>query len=119
MKPLHEVRSDLDRVVKKFPGSFDLTKLEEAALSGEIQVFPLRRATIVGQAYSDGTVRIIAAGGNMADILEFEPELRRWYKAAGCDRMILYGRAGWRRILAERGWRSGTDGSNQLIVELR
>lgn len=108
------------RVRDRFPNDFlPLERLDEAAASGEIQVFPLPDAVIVGQMRQDGTAHILAAAGNLLQIMGFEPELRRWYAEAGASRMTLAGRKGWAKALAPRGWKPTGGEHNELGCQLR
>ena len=115
-RTLPGILADLERVRARFP-DLPLDRFEREVEAGKLQVFPLPRGVIVGQLFADGTAHVLAAAGDLAEILEFEPELRRWYRARGAERMTLRGRRGWRRVLAERGWRQ-TDCEDELMVRL-
>lgn len=60
----------------------------------EIVVYPKKRV-----------LHVFLAGGEMDQILDMIDSAVEWSKAQGCTSMTIAGRHGWRRVLAEHGYR--------------
>lgn len=75
-------------------GTMQLWAGERGALVTEITKYPRRKV-----------LHIFIAGGEMDQVLDFLPSLHRWADMQGCDALTLSGRVGWKRVLADRGWR--------------
>src|SRR5262245_47973073 len=100
LRDRNSVIEQLQRVIHRFP-ALDLARFDEMVEQGEIQVFPLKNGSVmVGRVFKDGTVRIVAAAGNLDELLEFEPVCADWYKEKGCKQITLGGRGkGWHKFL--------------------
>lgn len=94
----------LERVVKRFPDNEALDGFMDKVRDGIYQVFPVGvDSVMVGQIHGD-TVDIVAAAGNIDELLNFEPSFCSWYCDRGFKDFSLRGRRGWQRVLPELGW---------------
>jgi len=116
-RPLEQITEQLMRVQHRFPDLVTLENFEEKVKNGDLQVFPVRtQSVMVGQRHED-TVRIVAAAGNLRDILDFLPVFCIWYKRSGCSTATLGGRRGWSKYLIDMGWQRG-DYDGELVKDL-
>jgi hypothetical protein len=116
-RPIEQISNQLDRVNARFPGAVPLDKLNDSVLAGEVQVFPVGEITVFCCRCYEDHAQIVAAAGDLKEILESLPFICTWYKNRGIIYMVLQGRCGWRRLLADQGWRP-TDNENELRKEL-
>ena len=102
-----DILADLARISARIPDFVNMDDIEERAIDGLVQVFPLHRGTIIGCIVEKGNIgHLIGGAGDMAEILAFEPELCDFYLGKhGCSRLSLHGRRGWVRALAPLGWK--------------
>ena len=66
---------------------------DETILITEIVVYPRKKACIG-----------FLAGGNLEQIKKGLPMIELWAKAQGCEDALIYGRPGWKRAMADRGY---------------
>lgn len=117
-RPANQIIEQLDRVRRRFPDDIDLKDFDGKVRRGEIQVFPCgKKSVMVGKACDDKTVWIVAAAGDLQELLDFEPLFCEWYEAHGYKRVLLKGREGWQKLLKNRGWHL-TDYDAELAKEL-
>jgi len=69
------------------------------------------RGCVVTQITNDGA-RVaevpLVAGDGMKDWLYLLDDLEHWARGEGCVALIGWARAGWARVLKDRGWRERT-----------
>jgi hypothetical protein len=116
-RSVEQIAHQLSRVNARFPDALQLDKLTECAINGEVQVFPVGEVTVFCCRCYEDHAQIIAAAGDLKEILEALPYICDWYKERGLDYIELQGRCGWRRLLGDQGWRP-TDNENELRKEL-
>lgn len=83
---------DVEQAVVK--GTMQLWVGERGALVTQINTYPLRKV-----------LHVFLAGGEMDQVLDFLPSLHMWAEMQGCSELTLSGRTGWKRVLADRGWK--------------
>lgn len=117
-RPLSAIVAELQRVIKRFPDDpLPIDQIAELAEKGEIQVFPVGKRTVFVCQLFDDMAYIVAAAGEMAEVLTALPEICEWYARHGAREIRLRGREGWRRTLAGMGWRPG-DYDSELVKGL-
>lgn len=86
----------------------DIEDVEAAVASGHMQLWVGERGALVTEITRYPklkTLHIFVAGGEMDQCLDFLPSLYAWADMQGCDRVTLSGRVGWKRVLADHGWK--------------
>lgn len=113
-----QIMDQLNRVQKRFP-DLAIDNFDEMVMTGKLQVFPCGSISVmVGKACDDNTVWIVAAAGNLDELLDFEPHFCQWYADRGFETAYLRGRTGWQKTLRDKGWRF-TDFESELSKDLR
>lgn len=71
--------------------------------SSAAQFWPLPNAAIVTTVDTHPTgFKVLhgwLSGGDLNEIVQFEPLIVKWAKEIGCNRVTLAGRKGWRRAM--------------------
>ena len=120
-RTIEDAWRQITRVIKRFPDLREIKSMEEFAdkvEDGSLQAFPVGKdSIIVGCTYEDGTVKLVAAAGDMDDLLIGLTEFENFYKERGYRMIVIYGRVGWRRVLKDRGYQFG-DYEDALVKEL-
>lgn len=83
-------------------GDMQLWRGPNGAAVTEVVNFPNKRV-----------LHVFLAGGDMAQITDFQESAAAWARELGCDALTLSGRLGWQRALKRHGWRA-----TQIIMEL-
>ena len=87
----HQIEDLIDGVVE---GVFQVWYHPRALIITELLEFPRAKACNFFIAAGDG------------DALEvIRPDVEKWAKNQGCDRVVLTGRDGWMRAMRTSGWR--------------
>lgn len=77
---------------------------------GLAHLFPVgRESGIIGTLLVDRRAQIVAAAGEMRELLAALPYVEHWYRALGARSLELQGRAGWVRVLGPFGYRRDGD----------
>lgn len=80
----------------------DERDLLAAIASGEMQLWPGRKAAIVTELVrypQFDAARFFLAGGDLEELRAMEPRLVDWARGQGCARVEIGGRSGWLRAL--------------------
>lgn len=81
--------------------------LEALLVSGRAHLWPLQRSAGVtfGFDYPNGRVlQIWLAGGELEELLAYEPVVAEWAKGNGFTHLEMTGRSGWKRALRKLHW---------------
>lgn len=82
--------------------------VEQSVASGHMQLWAGERGALVTQIITyprKKVLHVFIAGGEMDQVLDFLPSLHLWADMQDCDTLTLSGRVGWKRVLADHGWR--------------
>ena len=88
-------------------GYHTIEDIEERCRDGRCQSFQVGDGVIVTEmlAYPNARVmNVVMAAGDMYDVLDAQQQMIEFAKKHGCDKVIMRGRKGWRRILKSYGW---------------
>ena len=75
---------------------------------GTMQLWPSPRGCIVTEIVvypRKKVLNIFLAGGELDQILEMNDDVKAWAEANGCTAATMAGRIGWKKPLAEYGWK--------------
>lgn len=90
-------------------GFFEIADVRDAVFGGRAHLWAGVRAAAVSRwvEYDTGkTLLIWVAGGDLDELTNrMLPAGEDWARERGCTRALLYGRRGWERVLAPRGFR--------------
>lgn len=92
--------------------TWDALAAEVEAGRAFLMVSPTGKSVAVLQPVHD--LHVFTASGELGELMVMEEEAARRATASGFDRMTMIGRAGWKRALASRGWKTETS----LVKEL-
>lgn len=79
----------------------------EMVLSGEAQLWVEGDGLMITEVeeYPNGPVlRCWLAAGEMDDVLALLPRIYGYGRYRGCEEVVMTGRKGWKRVLADEGW---------------
>lgn len=111
---LERYRPLIEAALKRTDGAWTWDELKAEVEAG--RAFPMvsdsGKSIAILQPVHD--LHVFTASGDMDELMTMEAEATRRAKASGFDRMTLIGRAGWKRALASRGWKTETS----LVKEL-
>jgi hypothetical protein len=114
-----EILRQVDRVAMRFPQNdllWTTEEFEQKVATGEIQVFPVgKRSVMVSKTFED-VVQLIAAAGDMHELLSNLDEFEAWHKERGATEIRIVGRVGWERVLHDRGYKKTL--TSALVKEL-
>ncbi|MBP2311880.1 hypothetical protein [Azospirillum soli] len=94
-------------------GTHTVDDVWEAIEAGRMQLWRGQRSVMVTEVVQYPrlkAVRVFAAAGDMAEVLEMEEVAAAWGKQMGCQRIEGFGRPGWRRVMKGRGYEARTFG---------
>lgn len=85
--------------------TFDDIVLE--VLRGEYHFYPLPNAVVIAHVVQQRRSRlyyVYIAGGDLQEILDFQPHLCQAAHDNGCVKLAMTGRKGWSKPLKKQGW---------------
>ena len=74
-------------------GRYRLWERPQGCAVTEIITFPRKRVC-----------NVFLAGGEMSTITDLQAPCEEYARASGCSSLVLTGRKGWVRVLADHGW---------------
>lgn len=87
-----------------------------SVLKGDMQLWHAPKGSAVTEVIDFPRKRVIhvfLAGGDMAQIIDFQQSAAAYGRALGCSQMTLSGRSGWQRVLKAHGWQP-----TQVLMEV-
>jgi hypothetical protein len=78
-----------------FEGRYQFWPKEGAAVVTEVVTYPRKKV-----------LHVFLAGGELAQIIDLQPEVAAWAKTQGCTGFTQAGRYGFHRALKDHGWRT-------------
>lgn len=84
--------------------------LHEVA-QGRAQLWPGERSaavTLVLDLPQAKVCEVWLAGGDLEELLRIERDVTAWAREQGCAEVVIDGRKGWGRVLADRGYREAS-----------
>jgi hypothetical protein len=98
----------LDAAINKGWGTHTIEDVRQQVLDGTAQLWPAPRGAMVTEVVTfprRKVMNIFLAGGDLDQLLEMETDATEWCKGWGATGVMLHGRKGWEKVLAERGYR--------------
>lgn len=89
-------------------GFYSIDDVARALAENRAQLWPGANAAIVTEIDTmaqSRVCRVWLAGGDMAEILDMSRGLESWARLQGCTEVLVEGRKGWEKTLAERGYK--------------
>lgn len=89
-------------------GTHTIKDVIDGILSARMQLWAGEKGCAVTEivAYPKKKVlHVFLAGGDMDQIVDMQESAEAWGKAQGCTAMTIAGRAGWKRVLADYGYK--------------
>lgn len=88
--------------------AYDLEGIKGRVESGEWQLFESENSVVVteGMSLASGGVgvRVVAAAGNLQEIVGLLGTIEQEARASGCEMLTTIGRRGWDKTAKEIGW---------------
>ena len=84
-----------DIVIGIYEQRMQLWPAENSCLVTELVNYPRKRV-----------LHVFLGGGNLEEIMGMHSDVIKWAKLQGCSGMTMTGRLGWKKPLAEHGWKT-------------
>jgi hypothetical protein len=104
----HPYQRKLDRVLSRMGNLYLAQDLISAINAGRMQIFCKDDSvaiTQVAQYPRAKVIEIIAAVGNLEDVLTLNEQIMEWAPEIGASVITAYARRGWLPYALARGWR--------------
>lgn len=101
-----QVEAWLAPAIERGGNRYHMPEIWKSIEEGRRQLWLGEHGAAVTEILNFATERILhvlLAGGDMAQIRDFEESAAAWGRAQGCTKMTLCGRKGWERVLTN--WR--------------
>ena len=75
---------------------------------GTLQLWPTPRGCIVTEIVvypRKKVLNVFLGGGELEQIMDMHKDVIAWAKAQDCEALTMHGRFGWKKPLAEYGWK--------------
>lgn len=98
----------IEAALKYSGGSHDFDDVADNVRKGIMQLWPSERGCIVTEivVYPKKTyLNVFLAGGELDQILDMDASVKEWAKKHGCTGAMMSGRIGWKKPLADLGWK--------------
>ncbi len=94
--------------LSKGGNTHDFVDIVDGIISGHMQLWPGKEGCAVSEivVYPNRKVlHVFLAAGKLEQITNMHEDAIKWGKMQGCDSMTLSGRAGWKKVLEDKGWK--------------
>lgn len=105
--PTDEMIRRFNKALEVAGGYHTISDVQERCVDGRCQSFQHEDGVIVTELLEYPNTRVmnvVLAAGDMNDVLTAQQEMIKFAKQHGCDKIIMRGRKGWRRVLKHHGW---------------
>jgi hypothetical protein len=89
-------------------GTHNFADIVHGIHSNKMQLWPSAKGCIVTEIVvypRKKLINIFLGGGELNQILDMHSDVISWAKQQGCSGMTMTGRLGWKKPLAEYGWK--------------
>ena len=89
-------------------GTHDFIDVAEGIYKGTMQLWPTPKGCIVTEIVvypRKRMLNVFLGGGELEQILDMHKDVIQWAKAPGCTALTMTGRGGWKKTLANHGWK--------------
>lgn len=90
------IQAALDRDL----GTHDIEDVRVLVESGVAQIWPTKNAAMISVVETYPKAKVLRgwlSGGDLTEIQQSEPVIRKWAEGQGCDLVLIGGRKGWLR----------------------
>ena len=95
----------IERALKRGYDPLPISAVTEQLEEGAAQAWFTENSTAITKIYERGDKRICdiyAAGGNLEELIELKDQkIEPFARSMSCDRMLIVGRNGWRKVLVD------------------
>lgn len=101
-----QLQKRLQRALDLAGNTHTIEDIQQAIARGQMQCFVTGDSFVITEVTQYPRKRILNVFLAVGDIsvVDLIPKLESFAREAGCDGMQTLGRAGWKRILPQRGW---------------
>ena len=89
-------------------GTHDWIDVCEGIYKGTMQLWPAKDSCLVTELITYPRTKVcnvFLGGGTLDEIMGMHTDVVAWAKAQGCSALTMTGRFGWKKPLAEHGWK--------------
>jgi len=89
-------------------GTHDWIDVCEGIYKGTMQLWPAKDSCLVTELITYPRTKVcnvFLGGGTLDEIMGMHADVVAWAKAQGCSALTMTGRFGWKKPLAEYGWK--------------
>ena len=103
----HPCLPQIEEALARGNGMHSMQDVLDSLLAGQTQLWTDTRALAITCVHTwprGKSCALWLAGGDLEQILAFEPDIIEFAKSQGCTVLEVYGRSGWAKMLRERGY---------------
>lgn len=101
-------RAWIEAALEYSGGTHNFADIVQGIHSNKMQLWPSAKGCIVTEIVvypRKKLINIFLGGGELNQILDMHSDVISWAKQQGCSGMTMTGRLGWKKPLAEYGWK--------------
>lgn len=101
-------RTWIEAALEYSGGTHNFADIVQGIHSNKMQLWPSAKGCIVTEIVvypRKKLINIFLGGGELNQILDMHSDVISWAKQQGCSGMTMTGRLGWKKPLAEYGWK--------------
>ena len=98
----------IEAALKYTGGTHDIIDIYEGLYKGTMQLWPAEKSCLVTEIINYPKMKVLnifLGGGDLTEILSMHEDVIRWAKDQGCEALNMTGRFGWKKPLANYGWK--------------
>lgn len=107
-KQLEKFQLDIDAALSYSSYSHSFDTIVAMIMTGKLKFIPLEKSFLITEFHTTPnytTYHVFLAGGDLEELMAYQPELEKTAKEANCKYLSLTGRRGWEKPLKTQGWR--------------
>lgn len=105
---LTRCRAWIEAALEYSGGTHIFEDIVDGLASGKMQLWPAPKGCIVTEIVvypRKKVLNIFLGGGKLEQIMDMHKDVIAWAKAQDCEALTMHGRFGWKKPLAEYGWK--------------
>jgi hypothetical protein len=108
MTEIERCRPWIEDALEYSGGTHNFEDIVDGLASGKMQLWPAPKGCIVTEIVvypRKKVLNVFLGGGKLEQIMDMHKDVIAWAKAQDCEALTMHGRFGWKKPLAEYGWK--------------
>ena len=104
---MRKFRVDIEAALSYGSNSHTFDNIVSLVLLGRVQFIPLEKSFLITEVHTMPnykTYHVFLAGGDLEELMAYQPQLEANAAKANCKYLSLTGRRGWEKPLKTQGW---------------